>query len=398
MKFKNKEEIDNAIEQFSTCMSNDYTSVRKSFFDCFGDMPIAVMYLKSDTLHNHLCVFRSRIASEIKDKKNPKEFSYPSDEDNTKIGRANWANRSVLYASDSPYTSLSETKEAKTGNEFYISQWGLYLGNFKSDKIPFRTFAIDNIDDKNPWNEILKTKNDFFELFCKTTTVEEAELKSYLIAKLSSLFTNLGEKQYALSAFMADYSMYSPYNMRTDQLCPIIIYPSVTNNHRSCNFAIHPLFVDKWMRLDKVIKIKIEEKNSDGIKYSYSEIGIIDENGQVSWYSTDYDITKSIYRFVSVKCGCGKQVFNVNFNELTFKKNGKNLSCDDIVKILLCKIDYKTKFLVDDHFLDKGLVSSIHINVKEKIENITLDLDNENHSDLFFEIEFIQPLTYRLID
>jgi hypothetical protein len=71
---------------------------------------------------------------------------------------------------------------------------------------------------------------------------------------------------YSITSWLSDDLLYS--HLKND----LILYPSVITNSHFCNLAIHPNFVDKYLTLEKVIQVGIEEL-SNQITYSFGLFG-----------------------------------------------------------------------------------------------------------------------------
>ncbi|RKR81891.1 hypothetical protein BDD43_2052 [Mucilaginibacter gracilis] len=62
----------------------------------------------------------------------------------------------------------------------------------------------------------------------------------------------------------------------------LIVYPSFVNDSYSSNVAIHPNIVHDHLQFIKVIKFRVDELTSLGIKYSIGRVGEMHQ-GNMYW-------------------------------------------------------------------------------------------------------------------
>ncbi len=392
--FNTIEEVEIAIEEFASLNSDDYEEIKNSFFKLFGNYTLPVIHFKTNTLSTDSGVFRARPVGNIKDKTNISEFSYPPLNLKTPIQRANWLGRNVFYASDVPYTAIVESKQAHNGNEFYIAHWGYKLDKINLETIPIVTFAIDNVSPDNPWKQVLKSENDFYNLFKKEMAEKDANIAAYFISKISSLFTKTDETKYHLTAFLADYSLYQTSKNKSILYFPILIYPSIESSSRNCNFAIHPSFVNNYMYITKVIKVKITNKTSNGFRIAFSEIGIPVSKDLLKWYNFDIDKKETKFMIDSITCECGYKFDLSNIEGLRFKKGKSIYNHFDIVKSALQKFDFNDLYQLDKIFDNKELPIANKSSFKYRQNGLCLSQNEIEHTNLTINISVIQPIKY----
>ena len=258
---KSIEEIEKGIDEISrieNLYSVSYEFIHNLFYKLFAFNPILVCSFDKLFLKD-LKVFRVRHNSKIGDISDPNTFSCPPFNENSCFNRASWKGRNVFYGGDTPLASLKETKMLyKNDNEFYVAKWGFDYNKLASDKIQISSFVFENIPPENPWSIIIGGYQKYIEHLKLEMGIDYAEKFVHLIKRISQLFIDLAETKYPITAFIADEKIYFDFhkNDLSQIHFPIIIYPSVQTEKKNCNFAIHPIFVKQYMKLEKVFHIE----------------------------------------------------------------------------------------------------------------------------------------------
>lgn len=391
LKFSNKEQVDVAITNFKTIHSSNYQEIREQYFSLFGHFHLTVNYFKKEALKS-LKVYRSRLCSDVQSPDLISEFMHPENDVYSETGRANWKGRNVFYASDSPFCSLTETKAAYEGTEFYIAEWMVDTDSIELEKIPYSTYAIGNMDKNNPWNDVLMKQEDFVSWYNNYTKTVEGEMMYYLISELSKLYTELDKDKYHITAFLADQVIYSSSNQPFPN---ILIYPSVQSSN-SCNFAIHPDFVQN-MKLNKVLKVKINEEKDVGYNVLWSTVGLIEEN-KVKYFDRRIDPKSRTYTIDSISCQCGNTIriknpdtqtmlrisdsIQVSFKDAVESQIYKHLSDEEFYSNLPRVFDYKK--------LARQVVAEVNVPLSDH----QIRRQGNTHNNLFAICRVYQKIDY----
>jgi hypothetical protein len=89
---------------------------------------------------------------------------------------------------------------------------------------------------------------------------------------------------YSITSWIANSLMYE------DDAIDFIVYPSFATQNMNCNIAIHPNFVDKYLKLSKIYKYIISESNKGYVKINLKNVGKI-INTNILWNEpTEEDI------------------------------------------------------------------------------------------------------------
>lgn len=189
-------------------------------------------------------------------------FSYPP---NPSIGRANIENHPVFYASLDPSTAIKELKNRLgPGKEFFVSEWKL---------IPKKTIyghcLILNSTTESSKDQFLNkmADNHASQLESLFTNLPKQLNQGMIhaVRKMGDLFTIPGESKYHITSAYAHHIIYEARKQKA--YMPILIFPSVENNHQSINFAIHPeLIQDETIELSRVFKLSIPKDASWPLK------------------------------------------------------------------------------------------------------------------------------------
>lgn len=205
-------------------------------------------------------------------------FSYPNPGFCMENGRANIKNKPVFYCSDNKETALAEMYLNK-GDTAYLSAWKIRCDR---DAI-YAAFLSPSIPSKNIWYKRALDLNRQIIEFAKLHGNDKSEHLYCIYDFFADIFTS-ESKPYFLTSWISNDMIYQ------SQFADFILYPSFATNHYSCNIAFHPNFVDKYLKLDKVFKLTIQDRKDSSIHFTVLEIGEITQSA-INWrYPNDKDI------------------------------------------------------------------------------------------------------------
>lgn len=201
------------------------------------------------------------------------EHSYPPI-NLARMGRCNFSNHPVFYASNDPLVALLEViRDNEYSNKKYcISSWELVDSD---EELMFQTFLQADIHKDNPFN-ILKeaTKENFDNSFEKKLPPDRKAGTIEYLKFLQSAFIN--DSSYSLSASIAYKALFAPHNMATD----ILLYPSVQSRYKGVNMAINTNFVDQKMIVKRFYIVEVQNYNStnDSFQLNFKRYGDVSKN------------------------------------------------------------------------------------------------------------------------
>ena len=402
---KSIKEIDKGIDEISrieNLNSDSYEFIRNLFYKLFAFNPILVCSFDKQFFKD-LKVFRVRHNSkDIGDIYDPNTFSCPPWNKNIDFNRASWIGRNVFYGGDTPLTSLKETKKLyKNDNEFYVAKWGFDYNKFASDKIQISSLVFENIPPENPWSIIIGDYKKYIEHLKLEMGIDFAENFVHLIKRISKLFIDLVETKYPITAFIADERIYFDFHKKNlSQIhFPILIYPSVQAEKKNCNFAIHPVFVKQYMKLETVFHIKLDEINSNSLKHSVEKIGFGSDKNTVEWHKLFLDISKSKYNIESLNCySCGKKIDLNDIDKIIFKKNNQEITHGEIIANFLKERDYSDFYKLDNIMEEDGIAIGVEVKFSSiPLKDITATINDDEHANLIMDINVKQPYEYKRI-
>lgn len=196
-----------------------------------------------------LFFYRIRIANGTIDEMSPSSFSYKPESLNPKMNRLNLDGESVFYGSIYPHTAIRELC-IKPNSEFYLSKWSIDASARLS---LYRLFT--------PQELIQNKKASAVISYVENTRYDgTTKLLSMISSKLTSNIENRNEYNFT--------ALYASYLRRRRNLCVKdedgneiklrfdgFIYKSVkSNNSDELNLAFFPDVIDKWAKLDYVLK------------------------------------------------------------------------------------------------------------------------------------------------
>ena len=144
--------------------------------------------------------------------------------------------------------------------------------------------------------------------------------------------------------------IYSKNDNKDEILFPILVNPSVKNMKDTCNFAIHPSFVDNYLFIEKRLKVKVLSSSNGEFKYTFTDIGITNDDINSKWYNLEFEKNDAKYQIESLSCACGKKI-NVNdIGSIELIRNNEAISKDVLLNEALEKFDYSEMFDLKEIF------------------------------------------------
>lgn len=201
------------------------------------------------------------------------EHSYPPT-NLAKMGRCNFPNHPVFYASNNPLVALLEVIRDNdyTNKKYCISSWELVNSD---EELMLQTFLQTELHEDNPFNILKEGTNVNFDSSFeqKLPPDQKAGTQEYL-KFLQNSFIN--DSNYSLSASIAYKALFAPHNMATD----ILLYPSVQSRFKGVNMAINTNFVDQNMVVKRFYIVEVDNYNrtDDSFKLKFSRYGDISKN------------------------------------------------------------------------------------------------------------------------
>lgn len=188
-------------------------------------------------------------------------FSYPPPNFCRVNGRANLKGKSVFYCSDSGLTAIYESKP-KPGDTVVLSIWKV-----KADReVKAALFLPENIKNENHWSAEAKDLHNYLKNQIRFLNSEKDEQINLLNAFVCDRFVE-ESNPYALTSWLSDYALYRDFEI------DLIVYPSFITGSVFCNLAIHPNFIDRFVRLEKLFQFKIESISIQTIDYALGLVG-----------------------------------------------------------------------------------------------------------------------------
>ena len=245
--------------------------MHKEIIKCIKIFPQGVLHL--DGLNQPILkFFRARPCNEIGLHELRAEYSYPPISYSA-IKRANLQGYPVFYCAFHAITAIMEviqnreTFERNRDKLYCISSWR--IKDSRNLKLASFIGAVDKEHFFYSFSQfqLNELKRQFSE---STENEEQVEAISELYEFLSNTF--LEDKEYGISSYLAHKYLYARHTHRAD----VLMYPSITTDKRTINFAINPNFVDERMYLKYVYLCRVDEVdfNSGVVKFSLENIGV----------------------------------------------------------------------------------------------------------------------------
>lgn len=335
-----------------------------------------IQYLLIPTIQLHkedflkLSIYRARI---LKPEENIADVNtFGSAKIASSIQRANWPGHPVFYGADRAYTSIQETIRSTEVESFYIGQWQLAPEKFNATFINVYPLLMGHLSTDNPWRVLGTGYEELIKKMNRANSKESVENFKKLLRGLCEIFTEESDKSYSASAFIAHSYIYNSNSQITNNQHPILIYPAV-KNHASCNFAIHPDFVNRNMYANKFVHIKNigVQKSENRISAEVSKFGISNNHKLINWYLPELEW--QTMRF---------QISNVSDSALLKQKNSSDeINLNDHLEALINYV--------------KNQSEQIRLNTEKKLSIFLSDvLDNFQFEPTFITSHQIEiPLT-----
>lgn len=218
-------------------------------------------------------IFRAREVDKIKNDQLFTEFSYPP-LSFTSMGRCNFPNNPVFYASNSPLVAMLEVLRDSDfkDKKLYLSSWSIIPSK---DNFYFESFLRSGLTEKslyNGFNSNLEQKigETFKELVSQDQILGMIEYLKFVDEQFIS------DETYSVSASLAHRRLYVRGNFGSD----MIMYPSVQSKGNDANLAINPNFVENNMRLNKVYIVSLQDYDLNTNKYTmtFHRFGDVNKN------------------------------------------------------------------------------------------------------------------------
>lgn len=322
-------ELVDSILVMESFESYSYREIYKLYFDKFKVLPHHINIEKLKTLKSNI-FYRVRTKSEImcgnSNISDLKTFAGPPIGVDTNFGRANWKKWNVFYASDSPQTAVFEKKLnlVESDEELFIASWIVDESKIDNSEVHLFMLNLPQLPLANHWYD-LKLKN---EEFVKSQFPELSEFNYKMIAlskSLGRLFCETDSSKYKLSAFISTNIIYR--SLKYFNKYSILVYPSVENDFKSCNYALHPNFVKSYLKIKNVLNAK-QIDDSSIIPIS---IGFLGASNQINWFSLNLDEAIETFMVKSLVCRCcDVELFNIDLQ--VFQVNNINYNIQKFVR------------------------------------------------------------------
>lgn len=283
---------------------HDVSSGKRTEEELYNDFKDKdVMLLLPVRLDSIKYVYRGRF---VDDKKEniycPQTFSYipeiVENKEKIKRGRMNLSGQSLFYASVSPETNFKEIRlDVTKGNIVYVGRWEI-VDPKELRFFPLIKDAIDRLSNQPYMSETKALLAQFYNTM--ENPYEESDKNAYLVTAI------IADK--ILKTKIKDVNI--PYVVSGEIYYDGIFYPSVqAKSDKEYNLALKPEVVDKYLRLNYVVKGIV---NEDLHSITTSEIGY-NHNGKIDWYRIEIEKNSIKYKRCVIK---SKDNFAVMCNEV----------------------------------------------------------------------------------
>lgn len=220
-------------------------------------------------------------------------YSYPP---KPKQQRANIAGKPVLYTSIDVLTALSEMKDSIEIDEvFYISKWRISF-----NKPVIAHTLILNSTTTSSQGRIGDVSRELIQVLSMSIkNIPKKLQEGYIeaIKQLGDLYATPSDLYYHITSAYSDNILYTIREQKA--FVDMLIFPSVANNQKSINYAIHPGLADSdQMALKEVYKVELKknslksEENSE-ISLGIIKKGVFSEDNEVEWRMPTSLLTKA---------------------------------------------------------------------------------------------------------
>lgn len=242
--------LNNTIKGIEELDSDQLLMGCKKYDSIFKHIPNMVISLNGLNLE----FFRVRDYNDNVNESSPSSFSYKPEHLKPAMSRLNLEGESTFYGALFPHISIKESN-VEFGKEFYISKWTI---DGSANLILYRLFDSQELVHNKKASEAI----DYF------TNIRQDDSIDLLFAIADNLLsTKEGTNKYNLTALYANYLRRN----RTPELknedgekgkikIDGFLYRSVkSNNPDELNLALFPDVIDKWAKLNYVLKGSIDE-------------------------------------------------------------------------------------------------------------------------------------------
>jgi len=285
-------ELNMMKKKFERLVKQDFSSMSpediiNEFYHIYGVL-YRPIYINSPETCSALTVYRVISEEDVVrlklDTSKTGAFSYPPSPEK---GRANIKGQPVLYTADNPHTAIYENIVADTdgcvGKSFYLSEWKLRPGTTMNSIL----LLYGIIESDHFYYEIAK---DTFERIKKTMNIYSRAGRNSLEYIAKSLGLLFKQNHHYLSSVLAHHWLYFDRENDTAHV-DCLVYPSVQKIKSAVNYAFHPEFVDKYMYIASVKKIRINEIAVKGASFFLEQLGKVSEKS-MNWYTAHFRIPK----------------------------------------------------------------------------------------------------------
>ncbi|HYG50850.1 MAG TPA: hypothetical protein VD905_08095 [Flavobacteriales bacterium] len=373
-----------------------FPQIKELYFSSLGLLPIVGLPFDLK-IFDSLSVFRGRDKRTLKKGENickVRSFSYPKQSMN--YGRAHIPGYPVFYGADSVNTVFCEMKGAKPNDEFYIARWNFDISKLNVDQITLNVLLSGNTSKENPWGMALaKARLPYDDDY--TITEENKKALVYLNEEVCRLFVEKGDKFYPLTSFIAHKQLYAADKTTRRLIFPFLIYPSVEDGGDSCNFAVHPKFVDDFLRLKTIYHVKLLEWTDSGPKVEIIKMGYSNDNENILWFKMQEDLHKRSYRLNRIECPtCKREFFGEDLKDLRIYNHETSYSSIEFAKKIISienpsfLEDIPSK-IIQNLRLPKNLKQEFHW---ENADKVYLLCGEEPHYAPKLVVDLIQEYNY----
>lgn len=246
---------------------NDFHEAQKVLLDALKYIPHLIYeFNKDDGFDTKL--YRAQNAETIEKHNHINQinaFSYPPP-DKCKVARANKKGFPVFYVSETSETAIKESR-CETGDMIYLSEWEMDI-----DK-KFRVCSFLTAEDMKNTNIKIASlhRDNYIEALNKVSSEDKKKIE--IIHEIySDIFM---EEEYKVSSIVGHYLLCDQNKESVD----LLFYPSKANGYRYSNIAIAADFSDRYLKLNKVSKVKI---GTDKSNYEIIKEGEI-TNKKIHW-------------------------------------------------------------------------------------------------------------------
>jgi hypothetical protein len=267
--------------QYSNVVLNEIAKILKN--------PFHLTQMVKNDPGESLTFYRARKSDEILNPSIYSEYSFPPVTFCKRALRANLPLHPVFYASNHAMTTVKETIQNGNykGEILTVSRWIMKDTN----TYHVAPFLFHGLSTSHPWySRVEKIKTE--GLIDGGMNPKDLNGAILMLKGLANEFFN--DKDYRLSASIAHSYLYSNI---PDFKCDLMAYPSIQNDGKSVNFAVHPNFVHDRLYIDKLYTIELGEHNSStGItQIRLHSVGNPKDN-HITWNNKPSDFEYNLFK------------------------------------------------------------------------------------------------------